>query len=183
MRIIAGKYGSRRITTLSGDNTRPTLDKIKEALFSSIGPYFDGGKMLDLFGGSGAVAFEGLSRGIDEAVICDNNPGALKVIQDNLKTLDLKHQVRLIKQDYRMALKQLSDEQFDFIYIDPPYALKVHEMVLEWLNEHNMLRDSGVVTVETAKEDSFKESYGALIKQRERVYGITRITYFRKEHL
>ena len=88
MRIIAGKYSSRRLETLPGQHTRPTLDKVKEAVFSSLGGFFDGGTVLDLYGGSGAIAFEALSRGMDKAYIVDKSRAAIQVIRKNAELLD-----------------------------------------------------------------------------------------------
>ena len=85
MRIIAGKYASRKLETLKGQNTRPTLDKVKEAVFSSLGGFFDGGMVLDLYGGSGAIAFEALSRGMDHACIVDKSRAAIEIIRKNAK--------------------------------------------------------------------------------------------------
>ncbi len=82
MRIIAGKHRSRILKTLEGNNTRPMMDRMKESVFNTIGPYFDGGISLDLFGGSGALSLEGLSRGIEKAYITEISRDALKVIKD-----------------------------------------------------------------------------------------------------
>jgi len=85
MRIIAGKYKSRKLKTLSGDQTRPTLDHVKESFFNRVGPFFDGGNVLDVFGGSGAIAIEFLSRGAQSASIIENNKQAIAVIKENIK--------------------------------------------------------------------------------------------------
>src|SRR5699024_10406332 len=84
MRIISGTYGGRPLESLPGQNTRPTGDKLKETLFNIIGPYFSGGKVLDLYAGSGALGIEAVSRGMDEAVLVDNNHTAVNVIKENI---------------------------------------------------------------------------------------------------
>lgn len=181
MRIIAGKHRSRKLNTLEGMNTRPTQDKIKEAMFSSAGTYFDGGNMLDLFAGSGSVALESISRGIDKAYLCDQSKEAIKVIKSNIALLKEDEQCEIYEGNYINALEKWKNIKFEFIFIDPPYALKVIEDCLRFIDENQMLDDYGLLVVETSKEDTFLESYGNLIKKKEKCYGITRITYFKKE--
>ncbi|NBK97056.1 MAG: 16S rRNA (guanine(966)-N(2))-methyltransferase RsmD [Erysipelotrichia bacterium] len=181
MRIIAGKHRSRKLKTLDGMNTRPTQDKIKEAIFSSAGTYFNGGNMLDLFAGSGSVGLESLSRGIDKVYLCDQSKEAMQVIQSNIALLKEESACELYLGSYEQALKQWQQCSFAFIFIDPPYALKVIEQCLISIDEHNMLDDYGLLVVETSKEDCFLQRYGKLIKKKEKCYGITRITYFVKE--
>lgn len=181
MRIIAGKHRSRKLNTLEGMNTRPTQDKIKEAMFSSAGTYFDGGNMLDLFAGSGSVALESISRGIDKAYLCDQSKAAIKVIKSNIALLKEDEQCEIYEGNYSNALEKWKNIKFEFIFIDPPYALKVIEDCLRFIDENQMLDDYGLLVIETSKEDAFLESYGNLIKKKEKCYGITRITYFKKE--
>ena len=85
MRVISGDYRGRRLKSLSGDNTRPTSDKVKESIFNMIGPYFNGGEVLDLFAGSGGLAIEAVSRGMDHAVCVDRNYQAINVIKDTFR--------------------------------------------------------------------------------------------------
>ena len=85
IKIIAGKYGSRNIKTLKGDNTRPTSNKVRGAIFSRVGPYYDGGDSLDLFAGSGAFSFEALSRGIKNVYLVDNNRDSINIIKEKLQ--------------------------------------------------------------------------------------------------
>lgn len=181
MRIIAGKFGSRVLESLDGDNTRPTQDKIKEAIFSKIGPYFNGGLVLDIFGGSGALGLESISRGADFAYFADNNYKACKVIENNIKKLGLEKNTCVVKADYMSLLNQVNDKQFKVIFIDPPYALKVHHEILKYIDEHNMLLDNGVIVVETSNEDSFDDyEYQNFKIIKEKQYKITKITYFER---
>lgn len=121
MRIIAGKYKSRKLKTLSGDQTRPTLDHVKESFFNRVGPFFDGGNVLDVFGGSGAIAIEFLSRGAQSASIIENNKQAIAVIKENIKLVE--EEVELYPMSYQKALIRLN-YTFDYIYCDPPYQFK-----------------------------------------------------------
>lgn len=183
MRIVAGKFRSRSIEAVKGNNTRPTLDKVKEAVYSMIGPYFDGGCMLDLFAGSGNMGLEALSRGFDEVIFVDKDYGAVSTIAKNCKSLDVGEHIKIWKMDYKTALKQCSDQslKFDLIYLDPPYAKQKIDEILHFINEHELLNEQGRVIAESLKEDEFSSGYGNIRKIKESCYGITRITIYKKE--
>ena len=170
MRIIAGEYRSRKIETRSGNQTRPTLDKVREAVFSSLGGMFDGGTVLDLYAGSGANGLEALSRGYDYAVFADISKDAIQVICKNIESLRCKEKTKVLHMPDKKALS-----------LDPPYAGQRNNEILEYLQENNMITDHGVVVIESAKEDEFKKEFGSLKPYKEATYGITRITYYRNE--
>ena len=180
MRIVAGKWRSRPLATLKGSATRPTLDKVREAVFSSLGQSFAGGSMLDLYAGSGAVAYEALSRGMDDAVLVDQSAAAAAVIRANKRTLQADA-ARILNMSDTAALKLLAAEgrAFDLVYLDPPYAQQRLREVLQFLADHAMVKPGGSVVLESAREDSFTGTYGPLYKAREAVYGITSITYYK----
>lgn len=185
MRIVAGKLGSRKIQAVSGDSTRPTADKIKGAIFSRLGPYFSEGIMLDLFGGSGNMGFEALSRGFNEVYFCDTSAQAIATIKRNAHDLALSTQCHIIKTDYRQMLTKLAREsiQFDLIYLDPPYRLQCIEEILQFIAAHQLLKMHGNIVCESRKEDTFKECCGDLCKRKDVTYGITRITYYTRSEL
>lgn len=178
MRVVAGEYRSRRLKTLATDHTRPTLDKVKEAVFSSIGPYFYGGSILDLFSGSGSIAIEFLSRGIDEAVVCDNDFKAISIIKENLSMVKDK-QVKVYQLDYKSCLKRCENKQFDYIYVDPPFFSHYYDDVLEKISSMNCLKDNGVILCESSKEEIISTT--SFVQTKEVIYGTCKITYFRKE--
>lgn len=182
MRIVAGTFRSRTIQAVSGDSTRPTSDKIKEAVFSRIGPYFDGGQMLDLFGGSGNIGFEAISRGMNEVWFADCNARAVQVMKANAKALGCEAQCHIVKSDYRMMLKRMAQEQrcFSLIYLDPPYRKQRIDEILAFIHEHGLLAQGGTVIAESLKEDEFSSQYGEIRKIKEAVYGITKITYYQR---
>jgi 16S rRNA (guanine966-N2)-methyltransferase len=125
MRIVAGTLGGRRFAAPPGTDTRPTSDRVREALFSALGP-LDGENVLDLFAGSGALALEALSRGAGRATLVDSNAKALAVIQGNLKDLGVGAESARVRR--RDALKALQDareagETYDLVFLDPPYRL------------------------------------------------------------
>lgn len=147
MRIIAGMFKSRRLVTLSGPNTRPMTDKMKESVFNIIGPYFDGGNVLDLFGGSGALSFESISRGVNSAIIVDKSLEASGVIRKNISSFELESQVKLLTMDYNYALNKISKfkKTFDIVFIDPPYNLKVIDKLLNDLLEKQLVKQSSYI--------------------------------------
>lgn len=120
--MIAGRLGGRRITAPPGTDTRPTSDRVREALFSALGP-LDGERVLDLFAGSGALAIEALSRGAASAVLVEKDARAVKVVQANLQALDLDAVVR--RRDALAALRDAREagESYDLVFLDPPYRL------------------------------------------------------------
>lgn len=178
MRIIAGKYRSRQLKTMKSNHTRPTLDKVKEAVFSKLGTYFDGGCCLDLFGGSGAIGLECISRGMDEAYIVDNNYEAIRIINANVKALDAPG-CKVMKMNHMQALNKLENLCFDLIYLDPPYQLKVYEPIIHFIYEHDMLdKEHGYIVCESLKDEDIN-GYQELCVEKSVDYGIMKITYLR----
>ncbi len=171
------------ISAVEGNTTRPTTDKIKEAIFSRIGPYFDGGEMLDLFGGSRNMSLEAISRGMEHALICDVSHPAISTIRKNVRTLDVASTGDHLENGLSAVLAKASQEQrtFDLVYLDPPYKKQQILHILQYLDTHDMVRAQGDIVCESLKEDEFPDSVGALCKVKDVTYGITRITYYRKE--
>lgn len=182
MRIVAGTYRSRVLKSLSKDTTRPTLDKVKEAVYSRIGPYFDGGLMLDLFGGSGNMGLEAISRGMDHVIFCDSQAAAQQIIKENIRALQVEKQCTCLKMDYQRALEECVQQNkiFDLIYLDPPYKKQQIAKILMFIDHHQLLKENGDIVCESLKEDIFEERYGNLHKVKEATYGITKITYYQR---
>lgn len=124
MRIIAGSRKSRIIKALPNQNTRPTLDVVKEACFASLGPWIESKHVLDLFAGSGNIGLEALSRGAEHTVFVDGSKDACQIIQENINSLEFKPSSTLLRMDAFQACRYLKNKQmhFDLIYLDPPYA-------------------------------------------------------------
>ena len=179
MRIIAGKYRSRNLKTLKSNATRPTLDKVKEAVFSKLGTYFDGGVCLDLFSGSGAIGLEALSRGMYKAILVDKSYEAINIIKENVKALEADASV--FKMDYKAALNKFQNEQFDLIYIDPPYHLHVYNDILKFIDEHQMLKEYGYIVCESLNEEEINKEYQELVFEKEVSYGIMKVIYIRRK--
>jgi 16S rRNA (guanine(966)-N(2))-methyltransferase RsmD len=125
MRIVAGRWGGRRLTAPAGGATRPTSDRVREATFQRLGP-LDGARVLDLFAGSGALALEALSRGAQHATLVDSAPAAIKAIRANLAALGLGDEAADVRrQDARAFLRgaRAAGQQYDLVLLDPPYRL------------------------------------------------------------
>ena len=183
MRIVAGEYSSRRIEAPKGKTTRPTLDKVREAVFSSLGGYLDDGMFLDLYAGSGANGLEAVSRGASGAVFVDVSRGAVEVIRRNIRTLGCEDRCRVLPVSEKKALLKLREEKakFRYVYLDPPYEKQINEEILGLLQEYDILEEDAVVVIESLKEDVYAERIGALACYRKAVYGITATHYYRLE--
>ena len=178
MRVIAGKYKSRQLKSVKSNLTRPTTDRNKENLFNIIGPYFDGGAVLDLFAGSGGLGIEALSRGYEHLYSVDNQYAAFQVIKENFTMLKLAN-AHVYKLDYRKALKRFANEKlkFDLILLDPPYGKGLVDEILQYLVDQQMLNPQACVVVEELKEVEFKEISGLELNRRKE-YGITALNIF-----
>ena len=137
MRIVAGKYGSRSLKSPKNDATRPTQDKIKGAIFSSLGNLFDGGNFLDCYSGTGNMGLEAVSRGMNHATLVDNNKGAISVIKENVKSLKAEKETKIICGNIFSVLDRLT-LQYDVVYIDPPYAKQENEKLIQKLDDLNI---------------------------------------------
>lgn len=156
MRVIAGSARSLRLKTLDGMDTRPTTDRIKETLFNIIGPSIYDCVFLDLFGGSGGIGIEALSRGAKEAIFVEKNPRAMQCIKDNLKFTRLDAKAVTITADYMDALCRLEGEKiFDFIFIDPPYDHGLEREALTFLSSSEQVYDDTVIIIEASRNTDF----------------------------
>jgi 16S rRNA (guanine966-N2)-methyltransferase len=125
MRVVAGRLGGRRLRAVPGDATRPTSDRVREALFSVVGERVVGARVLDLFAGTGALAIEALSRGAASAVLVEQAPRAIAVIRANLEALDLGRVATVRRTKAEAYLRTQRDGPFDLVFLDPPYAIGV----------------------------------------------------------
>jgi len=156
MHVISGKYRSRKLKTLEGLNTRPTTARVKEDMFNILDNYFimDNKISLDLFGGSGALSIEGLSRGIKYAYINDHYKPALKVIEQNLKGIDA-NSYKLLNLDFVDLMKYLKKQSIkvDLIYLDPPFAkTEYYYTFFELVLQDAILNNYGIVITESENE-------------------------------
>ncbi len=182
MRIIAGSCRSRPLKTLRGEATRPTLDQVREAVFSSLGETFDGQIFLDLYAGSGAMGLEALSRGCGYCWFVDVSRAACGIIRENIRTLDMAEKSQVLNCRDTAALNLLARRgiQADLIYLDPPYEKQQNRKILHLLAEKNLVAEDGRVIIESARDDADPNDSACWVCYKEAVYGITRIRYYRK---
>lgn len=180
LRVIAGLYKSRKINDVKSKNTRPTTDKNKESMFNSIGQFFDGGRCLDLYAGSGALGIEALSRGLDFCDFVDHQYKAIQTILSNIQLLKLQKQSKIIKKDGLLFL-QSTKERYDLILMDPPYALKPYQECLELIYSRQLLNNHGIIVMESDHQ-TLINGFQNIHKIKEKVMGQTKITIFRKEN-
>ncbi|RDW17942.1 16S rRNA (guanine(966)-N(2))-methyltransferase RsmD [Oceanobacillus chungangensis] len=175
MRVIAGEFKGRQLKAVPGKSTRPTTDKVKEAVFQVMGPFFEGGAVLDLFAGSGSLGIEAISRGMDSGIFVDKNPKAIHTISDNVKTVKIEDKVELFRTDAVRALKAIAkrDLQFDLILLDPPYKKVEYDKVLKQIIESNLIKKNGIIYCEHDLEDELAASYGPLSLIKHENYGGT----------
>lgn len=121
MRVVAGVYGGRRLAAPPGDATRPTSDRVREALFGVLGPSIAGARVLDLYAGSGALGIEALSRGAARAVFVDRAPAAIKAIRANLAALEIDAEVLLMPARAALRAAARRGDAYDLVLLDPPY--------------------------------------------------------------
>ena len=152
MRIISGKARGTKLYTLEGDNTRPTVDRVKESIFNIIQNEIEGAKILDLFAGSGAIGLEFLSRGAEKAVLCDNSKDAINIIKKNIEKTHMEQNVQLYNTDFENCLEKVKNEQFDIIYLDPPYATDYIYRAIQKIIKTNILTKESLIIIETDDE-------------------------------
>lgn len=157
MRVITGSFKGRILNTVPSPYTRPTSNKIKEAIFHVIGPYFEGGTGLDLYAGSGALGIEAISRGIDSITFIDHSKEAIETIRKNIRLLQLGGRVHIYRNDALRALDILGKrrQQFDVIFIDPPYRSKDYSKVLKLIEQLQLAKDNCYIYIEHAPETPF----------------------------
>lgn len=178
MRIIAGSARGRSFDAPDGRDTRPTLDRVKEAIFGSIQFQVPGAVVLDLFSGSGNMALEALSRGASEAVCVDASPVCAALIRRNGDRLGLSEGLRVIHADYRSALSALKDQgtRVDLVFLDPPYASGFAADAVEILFQEALLKPGGTVIVEHAWDQPPRLGEGPWQVSRVKRYGVCGVT-------
>jgi 16S rRNA (guanine966-N2)-methyltransferase len=182
MRVISGSKKGRSLQPVPGKSTRPTTDKVKEAIFSMLGrAYFDGGTALDLYAGTGGLGIEALSRGFERVIFVDQNRKAFDVVKQNLATLDLLDQSEVYKNEASRAIRALIKREisFDLIFLDPPYAEQQIASQLAMFNDYHFLQPQGIVVAETAKGVELPEVVGGIHLEKSQDYGDTEIRIYR----
>jgi len=171
MRIISGKYKGRNLLGFDIDGTRPTMERVKESLFSMIQLYLPDSIVLDLFSGSGNLGIEAISEGAKMTYCVDKNPLACKTIEKNLNTIGAKN-CKVLKSDYKEALRYFNDIhlKFDVIFLDPPYQSNCVEESIKLISEYKLLNNDGIIVCESNLLDNiiYSNEYSVL---KEKKYG------------
>jgi 16S rRNA (guanine966-N2)-methyltransferase len=181
LRIIAGALKGRRLLSVPGLETRPTADRIREAIFNILGSSLNGAQVLDLFAGTGAIGIEALSRGAAFGVFVENNRKALEAIHRNIETCGLAGRTRVIRWDAARDLSCLAaaGRKFDWVYMDPPYATRLIQPALTHLTQARCLENDACIVVE---QDARSEPAGPAPPyhlQDRRRYGKTVVSFLR----
>ena len=179
MRVITGTARGVSLKAPPGLATRPTGDKVKQALFNII-QYEISGDVLDLFAGSGQLGIEALSRGARSCVFVDQSPDAIRVIRENLEKTRLSDRAQIIRADSLSYLSRCK-KNFRLIFLDPPYAEKSLENAIKCISEIDILGESGIIITERPVGKELKGDFGDLIPSKDYRYGSTLITLFRRE--
>ena len=182
MRVVAGSRRGIPLKSLQGTDTRPTSDKVKESVFNMIGPYFDGGIAVELFGGSGSLSLEALSRGADEAFIFEKNVKACAIIKENAEKCRFIEQVHIQRADARNAVKSLQakGKKVKLLFIDPPYAeTKFYDLAGDFVTA-DLLTEGAVIVCEHEKQLELPDVYGSYHKIKSAVYGNSAVSIYEK---
>lgn len=181
MRIIAGSARGRNLKSPKGMSTRPTSDRVREALFNILRPEVTESQFLDLFSGSGAVAIEALSRGAEKAIMVEKDRGTAGIILDNLRLSRLQDKAEVLNMEVNRAIQVLANRQesFNLIFIDPPYKRSFEVPTMEQIDHYELLAQNGTLVVESDKSDLPPDRVGRLVAYRRERYGDTALTFYR----
>ena len=157
MRIISGKAKGTNLYTLKGNQTRPTTDRAKEALFNILGVQIVGTKVLDLFAGSGAVGLEAASRGAETVILSDKSKQAINIIKRNIEKTHLEKETKVYNLDFEKTLKTKIKEKQDYIFLDPPYQSDLLYKSVQIILKEDLLKETGTIIAETDNLEETKQ--------------------------
>ena len=180
MRVISGTARGITLKTPEGMQTRPTADRVKEAMFSIIHFDIPGAKVLDLFGGTGQLGIEALSRGASGATFVDHSEAACRLIRENLRRTKFEAAGKVIRGDYLEYLSHCR-EQYDIILLDPPYAEVFLENALKRITEIDILRSGGIIVAERPVGKELPWDFEGFTRSRDYKYGQILLTLYRKD--
>jgi len=179
MRVITGKARGVQLKTPDGMQTRPTTDRVKEALFSIIQFEIPCARVLDLFGGTGQLGIEALSRGAKSAVFVDESTRSCELIKENLRRTKMQVDAKVVRSDYMNFLENCR-EPFDIVFLDPPYAEVFLENALKKLTEIDILQSGGIIVAERPVGKDLPWEFKGFTRSKDYKYGKTFLTLYRK---
>lgn len=182
MRIISGEARGRRLLSLKGDESRPTLDRVKESIFNIIQFELEGKKVLDLFAGSGQLGIEAVSRGAKAALLVDNNRAACETIRKNVRISGLEDRITVACTNYKSIHNYKSSfPAFDVVFLDPPYYKGFIEKSLVFLKDNGFLSADCVIITESALDEELPARVDNLINKKSYNYGAVKLNIYRSE--
>lgn len=179
MRIVSGKLGGRKLFSTGGDGTRPTSDRVREALFNILGGRVTNTSVLDLFAGTGALGIESISRGARSAVCIDNRKAAIGTIRKNLQHLDLEEEIKIIMWDIARNLNCLQAPApiYDLVFMDPPYERGLIQKAIENLHRSQSIRPGATLVVEHSSRERLPQDLDFVDLEDQRKYGKTLVSF------
>jgi 16S rRNA (guanine966-N2)-methyltransferase len=184
MRVIAGKYRSRKLEAPEGITTRPTSDRLRETLFNVVAPGVPDSVWLDLFAGSGAIGIEALSRGARSVTFIESSSTAARTIRKNLHSLEIEEGFEVIEREAAIGLRMLDSQAvvYDFCFLDPPYRkMGDYEQILGFLSQSRLLKPESQVIAEHDKHFDPGNEFGSLRRQRVLRQGDAVLSFYRRE--
>ena len=181
-RIIAGKYKGIILKTPKGMNTRPTIDRTKEALFSIILPYIKDAIILDLFSGTGSLGLEALSRGAKYAYLNDYSRECNKIIKENISKCKIDDNYQVLQMNFINAIKHIKNmsNKIDIVFLDPPYKKGLITTSIENLHDSDIINKDGLIICEYDKNEEIEEKILSFVLVDKRKYGIANIAIYKK---
>ena len=180
MRVITGTARGMTLKAPKGMDTRPTMDQVKEGIFSAIQFEVEGRRALDLFAGSGQLGIEALSRGAREAVFVDARRDACQVVRENLTKTRLTERAQVVQMDY-LSYLGAGRGRFDLVFLDPPYAEVFLENALKRITEIDILQSGGIIVAERPLGKDLPWDYPGYTRSKDYKYGKTLLTIYRKD--
>lgn len=179
MRIIAGKYGGRRLASFQAPHIRPTSDRVKESLFNIWRDEVEGRRVLDLFCGTGNLGLEALSRGARSVDFVDASAKSLAILERNIDTLKVTEDYRIHRQDVFRYLKSFQGDAYDLIFIDPPFTEALADRVMGAVAASRALGRQTLVAIESGRREKIENDYGPLHRYDVREFGDKVLSFFR----
>lgn len=170
MRIIGGKYGGRKLVSFKASHIRPTTDRVKEVIFNKLQFDMEGADVLDLFSGTGSLAFEALSRGANKVQAVEFSKASVQVIEKNRKLLSVGAELQVAPSDVFKFLKH-HEEKYDIVLVDPPFTKKIADEALQALAQSHCLKQGSEVFIESTSQETVQDSYGPLLLKKRQSFG------------